>query len=463
MIKAKNKEKQKIIERVYEAGQEHLFRFWDKLDERQKEGLLSQLNSIDFSGLDRLVHLRERVSHHRFRPAPFIQIPETEVELKRQEEAKRVGEEALRCWKVACFLVAGGQSSRLGYDSPKGTFPIGPVTGKSLYQLHAEKILSLRRRYKTRLPFYIMTSVITDKPTREFFRQHNFFGLPREEVRFLVQGMIPSVDFEGKLILKAKDQLAMNPDGHGGTIKALKESGALNRMEEEGIEHIFYFQVDNPLIKIADPVFIGYHLIEEADMSCKMTRKKEPQEKVGVIGYIDGRLGVIEYSELPHSLAFKKNPDGLLKFGAGNIAIHILSLDFIKRKNYLLPYHPAYKKIPFVNENGILEKPEEPNGIKFESFIFDLLIEAERSIVMEVERKNEFSPLKAKDGPTSPEAVRQNIINLYRSWIKEAGVEIRKLKASIEISPLYALDKEELARKIDKNLKIEGELYLGNW
>lgn len=458
MIRVEDRQRQKIIEKAYKFGQGHLFRFWDELEERQREGLLDQLNSIDFSFLDRLVHPEEKISHHRFKPAPFIQIPRTEEELKRQREAKRVGEEALRRARVACFLVAGGQSSRLGYESPKGTFPIGPVTGKSLYQLHAEKILALRKRHKTRIPFYIMTSSSTDEPTREFFRQHNFFGLPEEEVRFLVQGVIPSLDLEGKLILKARDQVAMNPNGHGGTIKALKESGALGQMEEEGIEQIFYFQVDNPLIKIADPVFIGYHLMEEADMSCKVVEKREPQEKVGVVGYIDGRLGLIEYSELPHSLACEENPDGSLRFGAGNIAIHILSLDFIKRKNYVLPYHPARKKIPFVDENGIPHQPEEPNGIKFECFIFDLLIEAEQSVIMEVARREEFSPLKDKDGPTSPKAVKQNLSNLYQSWLKEAGV--KTLKGFIEISPLYALDKEELARKVDKNLRFDGELYL---
>ncbi|MBU1488001.1 UDPGP type 1 family protein [bacterium] len=458
MIRVEDKERQKIIERVYLAGQEHLFRFWDELDEGKREGLLDQFDSIDLSCLDKLVRTQEKVSSHRFKPASFIRIPGTGEELKRQEQAMRVGEEALRRGKVACFLVAGGQSSRLGYESPKGTFPIGPVTGKSLYQLHAQKILALRRRYETRLPFYIMTSSSTDEPTRKFFKQHSFFGLPEEEVRFLVQGMLPSVDFEGKLILKAKDRLAMNPNGHGGTIKALKESGALGQMEEEGIEQIFYFQVDNPLAKIADPVFLGYHLIREADMSCKVVRKREPQEKVGVIGYIDGHLGLIEYSELPHSKAKEKNPDGSLKFEAGNIAIHILSLDFIKRKDYDLPYHPAHKKIPFVDEKGIFRQSEEPNGIKFECFIFDLLIEAEKSIIMEVERKEEFSPLKDRQGPGSPEAVKRNMTNLYGSWLKEVGVEISK--GSIEISPLYALDKEELLEKIDKNLRFDGELYL---
>lgn len=462
MIKVEDKERQKIIEKVYLAGQEHLFRFWDELDEAQREGLLDQLDSIDLSCLDKLVHPKEKVSHHRFKPASFIRIPGTGEEIKRQEEATRVGEEALRRARVACFLVAGGQSSRLGYESPKGTFPIGPVTGKSLYQLHSEKILALRKRYETRLPFYIMTSSSTDEPTREFFKQHNFFGLPEEEVRFIIQGMIPSVDFEGKLILKAKDRLAMNPNGHGGTIKALKESGALGQMEEEGIEQIFYFQVDNPLVKIADPVFLGHHLIHEADMSCKIVRKREPEEKVGVIGYIDGHLGLIEYSELPHSKAKEKNPDGSLKFEAGNIAIHILSLDFIRRKDYLLPYHPAQKKIPFVDEKGILRKPEKPNGIKFECFIFDLLIEAEKSIIMEVERREEFSPLKDKQGPGSPEAVRRNITALYRNWLEEAGLKIlgECPGHSIEISPLYALDKEELAKKIDKNLRFDQELYL---
>ena len=462
--------KQEIVDWAYEAGQGHVFRFWDELSQDQREGLLDQLASIDLEFLNRLINecifypVREKT--HEFSPAPFIRIPKTNEESLRREEARELGEEALRKRKVACFLVAGGQSTRLGYDSPKGTFPIGPVTKKSLYQLHAEKILALRRRYKTKIPWYIMTSPSTDVATKDFFKQHNFFGLSREDVRFIVQGMLPSVDFEGKLLMDAKDHIVMSPNGHGGTIKALKESGVLGQMVEEGIEQIFYFQVDNPLIKIADPVFLGYHLKEDADMSFKVVQKRDPLEKVGVVGYIDDRLGVIEYSELPISLAEQKNPDGTLRFRAGSIAIHILKVDFMKRKDFNLPCHAAKKRIAFIDEGEILYRPDEPNGIKFETFIFDALSLAERSVIMEVVRSEEFSPLKNQKGPSSPEVVKQNMINLYANWLEEAGIGITRdslgrIKGVIEVNPLYALDKEELIKKIDKNIVFDEELYLG--
>ncbi|HAV42526.1 TPA: hypothetical protein DCX15_00715 [bacterium] len=471
MIKVADEVKQEVIERVYHAGQEDVFRFWNELSQEARERLLDQLASIDFEVLNRLIDKyvlhseKSEMDLQGIEPAPFIRTPETPGEVERQNQAKAVGEKALREGRVACFLVAGGEGTRLGYDGPKGVFPIGPISKKSLFQLHAEKILAIRKRYGRKLPWYVMTSPPTDRVIRDFFKSHNFFGLPQDEIRFLTQGVFPAVNFEGRLLMAAKDQIVMSPNGHGGSLKVLKESGALDQMEKEGIDIVFYFQVDNPLLKIADPIFIGYHLEEKADMSCKIVKKRDPLEKVGVVCRINGHLQVIEYSELPIQLVEEKDLNGVPRFRAGSIAIHILRVDFIKRKKLNLPCHPARKKIPFIDARGQPWIPDEPNGIKFETFIFDALPSADKWVLMEVVRKEEFSPLKEKEGPSSPDLVQQNMTELYASWLQEAGVEIPKDRAGktmglIEISPLYALDKEELLEKIDKNLVFDGKLYL---
>jgi UDP-N-acetylglucosamine/UDP-N-acetylgalactosamine diphosphorylase len=471
MIKVKDPKTQRSIEMMYGMGQGHVFRFWDLLSPKEQEDLLSQISSIDLDLLARLIEEDILPRSHcgeveDFEPAPYIHLPKTEEEKGREEEARRVGEELISEGKVACLLVAGGQSTRLGYRGPKGKFGIGPITGKSLFQLYAERIMAAGRRYKVRIPWCIMTSPYTDEETRRFFKEHNFFGLREDDVIFLVQGMLPSVDFDGKLILDGPSHIAMSPNGHGGSIHALKEEGVIDRLREEGISEIFYFQVDNPLVKVLDPVFIGYHTMERADISFKVVRRLTPDEKVGVMGYKDGRLSVIEYSELPPSLAEARNPDGSLRFDAGSIAIHILRVGFIKDTEFDLPYHPARKKIPFINEDGRLITPRRPNGIKFESFVFDVLKWAKGSIIMEVRRREEYSPIKNREGSSSPETARQDMMNLYADWLEYAGVSVPRDKdgnvdGRVEISPLFALDKEELAKKIDRGLYFNKELYLG--
>jgi UDP-N-acetylglucosamine/UDP-N-acetylgalactosamine diphosphorylase len=414
---------------------------------------------MDMSLVNELIAMRitGKESHSRLEPPCVISIQDGMCE--RHQQAKEKGEQALKDGKIACFVVAGGQSSRLGYNLPKGTFEVGPVTGKSLFQYHAEKIATISRKYNTNVPWYIMTSQENDKQTRNFFQKHKFFQLQTKDVIFFKQGMLPAVDFNGKLIMDSPDHISMSPNGHGGSLLGLKQSGALNDMKRRGIEEIFYFQVDNALVKIADPIFIGYHLLEKAQMSTKVVFKTCPNEMVGVLGYIDGKLGVIEYTELNHEERYAVNQDGSLRFKAGNTAIHMLNQEFVHRlvrEGFHLPYHGAKKKIPYIDEHGKLRKPHEPNGIKFETFIFDALKYADHSVVMQVERKEEFSPLKNMSGQDSPETVRHDLITLYASWCKAAGIEINDIP--VEISPLFALDKDEFVQRVaDKEVKIQLE------
>jgi len=452
------------MDKLRGVGQDHVLRWWDELDDTGRCRLVEQINAIDFSLMTRLVEQLLRGENGKFEghiePCPVVRLPKTEEDFAERGRMEAAGVDAISRGAVALLIAAGGQGSRLGYDAPKGVFPIGPITGKSLFQVFAEKVIATQHRYHSTVPFYIMTSTTNHDATIEFFRTNSFFGLDAANVMFFAQDMLPAVDFSGKLILKAKDELFWSPNGHGGTIKALSDSGALDDMERRGVRYISYHQVDNALVKSVDPVFIGYHAARGADMSLKVLSKRDAEEKLGVVGYVEGTLSVIEYSDLGKEL---------MRAGdMGNIAIHIISVDFARRENeggFRLPYHVAKKKIEYVDTSGRIVKPEKDNGIKFETFIFDAVRDAGHAVVFESRREEEFAPVKSPDGEVSPATARQALVNLFGRWLENAGVKVKRdtecnVTVKIEISPLFALDGEELARKVKPGMKVEDELLL---
>jgi UDP-N-acetylglucosamine/UDP-N-acetylgalactosamine diphosphorylase len=375
----------------------------------------------------------------------------------------------LRRGEVAVLLVAGGQGSRLGFDHPKGMYPIGPVSNHTLFQIHAEKVLATSRRYGKPVPFLIMTSPATDAETETFFEQHKYFGLPPSDVHFFCQGTMPALDLAtGKLLMEAPGRLFTSPNGHGGTLTALADSGLLDRMKLQGIRQIFYFQVDNPLVKVADPVFLGHHLRANAEMSSKIVPKESPTDKVGNMVLIDGRCSIIEYSDLPKELAEQRDATGRLRIWAGSPAIHYFSVDFLERVtrgHTRMPFHVARKKVPHIDERGNHVEPTKENALKFEMFIFDVLPRADRWTVVETSRREEFVPLKNATGADSPAVVKQAISDRAGDWLTRAGVSVPRrpdgsVAVPLEISPLYALDAEELANKVDRTIKITEPTFL---
>ena len=470
-------DEQLLRRRAADAGQDHAFRFWNDVPEESRRRLLAQLAEVDFDELRDLVaeHIIERRPFQLppdLQPAPFIPLPVTEADHRERRRLRELGEQLLRAGKVAAFVVAGGQGTRLGYEGPKGAFPLGPVSGRTLFQILAEGILAAGRAYRAQIPWYIMTSKANDLATRDFFEAYNYFDLPRSDVKFFSQGMMPAVDLRGKLILAARDELAWNPDGHGGSVRALARSGMLADMAARGIEYISYFQVDNPLVPPVDPVFLGAHADAGSDMSSKMARKREAKERIGAFCLSHGRLHVVEYSDLPDALAEARNPDGSLRFAAGSIAIHILSRRFVERlsagKRFALPFHRAEKKIPCVDDSGALRTPDKPNGVKFETFVFDALPMAERPVVLEIDRAREFSPVKNADGLDSPAAARRDMVRLAAQWLEEAGVAVPRENAGepkfkVEISPLAARTSDELKALVARLglHKVAQDLYLG--
>lgn len=414
-----------------EFGQEHVFRFWEALDPGARIALLDQASRIDLAELRR-VHEATRVrtapSERRLEPAPVECLPGHGGSAERRREAKARGEALLREGRVATMVVAGGQGTRLGFEGPKGLFPLGPASGRTLFELQAQKIRGARRRWHAPIPWYVMTSPATNAPTRAFFHEHRCFGLPESDVFFLCQATAPALDFEGRLLLETPGRIAENPNGHGGAFQALADSGALDDMQRRGITTLSYYQVDNPLIRLLDPVFVGVHAAAAAEMSAKVVRKIDPMEKVGVLARIDGRIGIVEYTEIDDAHRFARDASGELVYWAGSIAIHLLEVDFVRRiaadAERHLPYHASAKKIPCTDASGAPLRPTEPNGHKLERFLFDALPFAARVSLLEVARDDEYAPVKNADGDDSPATARRALDRAARCWLAAAGISV---------------------------------------
>ena len=454
-----------IIRKYGRAGQGQVFRFWSQLSAAQKARLVEQANEIDLAEISRLnqTFLRSssavRIDLSGLEPAPYIALQGNGGDEVAWTEAKLAGQEALRAGKVAAFTVAGGQGTRLGFDGPKGTFPVTPVRKKPLFQVFAEKILMAQRLYGCEMMWFVMTSHSNHAQTVAFFEANNFFGLRAGQMHFFRQGRMPAVDFEGKILLESADSIALSPDGHGGSLRALVRSGAVEQMERAGVEVLSYFQVDNPLVHCIDAAFIGFHVLQGSEMSSRMVPKAFDKEKVGHFCMQNGRLVVVEYSDVPDELATLRDEKGNLVFLAGSIAIHLLATSFVRRlgegdSGVVLPFHRADKKVPYADASGKTLKPEKPNGIKFEMFVFDALPFAQNPVVVETSRQDEFSPVKNAEGVDSPKTCRDDQMRLFARWMHANGICVNTKQGvpdiAIEVSPLFAIDEDTFAESWEK-------------
>ena len=430
-------------------GQGQVLKFWESLDSGGRERLLEQIAGLDFASITRMrAMLKDRNA------AVTATEPEAPavVELTGAERAAAVaeGEAELRAGKVAVLLVAGGQGSRLGYEGPKGAYSIGPVTGRPLFYFHARKIVGLCRRYGVRIPFYIMTSDANDEATRAHFEENAYFGLDRNDVTFFMQGMWPALDAEGRIMLDQPGHIFMSPDGHGGTLTALEKNGCLADMERRGINTVFFFQVDNPLVEIADPAFVGLHVSRRADISVKLCAKRDPKEGLGVVVTRGGRYEMVEYTELTDEQANRRTASGELYFKYGSVAIHVFSRAFMKAEaSKAMPLHVAHKKIPVCADDGTVVKPDANNGYKFEKFIFDVLPDAQTVVNMAFDRAEEFSPVKNATGSDSPATCKHDMQAKWLRWLSAVGVQVPvdaqgAPMPPLEIDPAYATSVEQL-------------------
>ena len=427
------------------CGQGHVLSFWKKLSKKSQESLLAQIATIEPKSVkycQGALSKGAEVPDSSKGKAPKVAV----LKGKKLAEAVAVGEKELKAGRVAALLVAGGQGSRLGYDGPKGCYSIGPITGAPLFYFHARKILARGNRYGAPIPFYVMTSEANNAATVKCFEDNNYFGLDKKDVFFFTQGMWPGMTKEGKIILDAPDHVFMSPDGHGGLLAALKKSGALADMKKRGIKSVFFFQVDNPLVEIADPAFIGYHVSEKSEYSLKLCAKRDPFEKVGVPMQFGSQFRMVEYTEMTEEQCKRTGKDGKLYFLYGSPAIHVFDRAFLEREaSKNMPLHLAFKKIPTVDAKGAVVKPTEPNGYKFEKFIFDILPNAKRAAFLAFEQKDEFSPVKNAEGNDSPATCKADLTAKWTKWLAEVGVAV-KAGVPVEIDPAYALDASDLKR-----------------
>lgn len=453
-------DQEELIRELRAYGQEHVAEWLKQLDERKRKRLAGQIAEIDLGRLQQFKELIDtpptEISFSGTRPAPVEKLPLTPEQEEAEKHVTRLGREALNADRVAALTVAGGQGTRLRYEHAKGMYPISPIREKSLFGLFAEQILAARRRYGCRMPWFIMTGPTNDEETRDFFEQNDHFGLGADSVHFFVQGSNPIVNEDGKLLLADQDRLLVGPDGHGGTFGALARNGMLQAMREGGWDLISYFQVDNPLVTVADPRYLGHHLQKNADFSCKVVPKRDPEEGLGICVLRGGKPAIIEYIDVPQEVASERLPSGRLKYRYGSIAIHIIDVPFAERvagEGPGLPWHVAEKQYEIFDLEAGQKHPSEPGGCyKFERFIFDALKFADRCAFVEVRRDTEFAPVKNYEGRDSPTTAREKMQRAWLEWLQKAGAleEMpRDLSETlIEISPLYASSAEELADRL---------------
>lgn len=455
---------EEILNLLQAHGQLHIINHYHQLNKEKRKTFLAHLQELNlllgFELYKKFSAPESPPSRPNIRPAPIITQESLKKDEKKVKEARFLGENLLRGQKVAVLIVAGGQGTRLGFEGPKGIFPITPIKKKSLFQLFCEKIKGLSLKYDVQIPLLIMTSPENHNQTINFFKNHNFFGLTQGNVHFFPQGMLPTFTPEGSLLLQDDTHLLANPDGHGGSLKALWEASLLRYLKERGFTELFYGQVDNPLVKIADPLFLGLHKMEGAEISTKVVRRRDLKEKVGIYGLLDGRPAIIEYSDFLPADYEAVDEKGNIRYWAGNTAMHVISLRFIERLNqygFALPYHRAIKEVyGYGAEEKFIKRP----GWKFETFVFDALPLAQKSCALEIIREEEFSPVKNKEGADSPATACAALNSLYRRWLAEAGAEVAS-EIQIEISPLFALEKEDLLTRLKgKKLILKEDTYL---
>jgi len=481
--------KEELVSYLKPFDQDHLVAFWNELNEEEKDQLKEDIDSIDFQEVNlsfkRIQDEKDAITQDidsNIEPVPaelkgsFVKSTKEQLEKYEAEGLK-----AIASGQVAVLLLAGGQGTRLGVNYPKGMYSVDLLSGKTLYQLQAERLIKIKelalQRFPTlandsnrgSIPWYIMTSEHTQESTISYFKSNGYFGLDKDNFFLFEQFMLPCLTNDGKVILDQKNKISKAPDGNGGLYKALRERRVLDDMEKRGIKYVHVYCVDNILVKMADPLFIGFCIEKNANCAAKVVKKIEPDEKVGVICKVKDRFQVVEYSEISEVTRNLRSEDGDLVYNAGNICNHFLNTDFLNKlcRNHEkeLKHHVAHKKIPFVDENGERVTPKSNNGIKLEKFVFDVFPFSTNFAIWEVPREQEFSPLKNSNDEKkeTPTTCRNDLYAQHLKWLKEAGAVIESQNGQIvdcEISPLVSYNGENLAElvagKILRNpIKIE--------
>ena len=409
------------LNKLKRYNQEQLLDRYDSLTEERKEAILNQIKNIDFEQINELYNSRDKkVEKDENKITNIGYVDKSKLSKEEYDKYYKLGKKAIEDGKYAVVTMAGGQGTRLGYIAPKGTFKIGSGIDKSLFEALSDTIKEARDKYNVSIPWYIMTSRENNNATEKFFEKNDFFGLPYEDVKFFKQGELPMVNTEGKLLLDETGLIKLAADGHGGVFESLYKNGYLEDMKNRGIEWIFISGVDNVLAGLVDPIAVGLSIDRGTLATGKSVVKRSPSERVGVFCKKNNRPYVIEYTEITDRMANERNSEGELIYGESHILTNLFNIKALENISHnKLPYHSAFKKVKYMNRNGEIIKPEEPNGYKFESFIFDAFETLDDMSILRVKREDEFAPLKNAEGEDSPNTATE----LYKNFLlrKEKG------------------------------------------
>lgn len=402
------------LEKIKKYNQEQILKYKNELSEEQYKELIEQVERTDFTYLNDLSK-KEGVAELNISPIETLTMEKLEENRQYFEET---GVKSLKNGEVAVLMLAGGMGTRLGSDLPKGMYNIGKTRDLYIFECVFNNLKNITEKLNVKIPFFIMTSELNDFATRNFLKEKNYFGYDKNYIRFFVQDMAPCVDFNGKIFLAEKNKIATSPNGNGGWFNSLlKDKDAKQLLEDSKIKYINFFGVDNVLVKMADPCFIGATILGDYECSAKVVKKQYPEEKVGVVCKVNGKPSVVEYMDFPPEMANLKDENNEPIYNFGTILNFMFKLDVLYRiKDNKLPLHIVTKKISYINDNGEQIKPKEPNGHKFEYLNVDLIQETNSCLVYEVERQKEFAPIKNKTGVDSVESAQElltkNGINL---------------------------------------------------
>lgn len=403
-----------LLNVLKEHGQEHIFEAYKKLDEAGKAKLAAQVEKINWSIVAMAGH--EELAQERGKLEPLSALEVTEIEANKVRY-EAIGLDAIKAGKVGAVLLAGGQGTRLGSDGPKGKYNIGITKDVYIFERLIRNLLDVTDKAGCFVPLYIMTSDKNNDETISFFEEKNYFGYPKDFVKFFKQEMAPSVDFNGKLYMEAADSLSLSPNGNGGWFYSMSVTGVLKDVKARGVEWLNIFAVDNVLQRIADPIFVGATLDSGRVSGAKVVRKADPNEKVGVLCLEDGKPSIVEYYEMTEEIINSREANGELSYNFGVILNYLFRVDKLEEiMNAKMPVHVVEKKIPYINENGDYIKPETPNGYKFELLVLDMIHLLDNCLSFEVVRDYEFAPIKNKTGVDSVESAQ--------ALLKKNGVEL---------------------------------------
>ena len=395
-------------------GQEHLLSNYEKLSNEDKNRLLNDILTIDFGEISKLYEqTKHKIKFENCKIEPIEHVDKAKLSNEEIQKYSEIGIEQIKKGKLAAVTMAGGQGTRLGHNGPKGTFDLGLDSHKSIFEILCDTLKLARKKYGVVVPWYIMTSDENNDETVEFFEKNNYFDYPKEAVKFFIQGEMPMINTEGKILLNEEGLIKQAGAGHGAIFEAMRKNGIIYEMQNKGIEWVFIGGVDNVLVKMVDPVLIGLSIERNVLAAGKSVVKANPHEKVGVFCKKDGKPSVIEYSEISNELAEAVDEKGELLFGESHILCNQFNIKILEElaKNKL-PYHVAFKKATYMDEKGNIISPTEPNAYKFEAFIFDAFSSIPEMLVMRVKREEEFAPVKNAEGVDSPETARK----LYKDY-----------------------------------------------